>query len=394
MAGVAGDVAQSVGSEFRAFVVRLPSQTSYWTVVDEEYRPVEVVDHYLQHLRFGRGRAVSTNRQYACTLALFLSWCSLTGRRWSDAPSDLHLFVMWLRMTPIERKGSSVGLARGDRRINQVLSVVREFFKHAAATGAADPSVLAALYEIADDRHRPAELRPEGGGLRYVAQPRHRLREQHRDSPDAASPEEFLALLRACQHNRERLLLGVLYFCGLRLGEALGLRREDLHFMPSSRSLGCDHDGAHLHVIRRENVNGAFAKSYRSRTVPVTGQVVAFWDLYDRERAECLEARGCDFVLVNLRHRPLGTPMTPSAAEQSFARLVRRAGLTRRVRPHMLRHSFGTELANADVGLDVVQRLMGHALITSTQVYLHPNGERLREAVDRVSARVPSQPAD
>lgn len=265
---------------------------------------------------------------------------------------------------------------------------MREFFKHAAATAAVDPAVLSALYQIADDRHRPAELRPEGGGLRYVAQPRHQVREQHRDRPDAATPEEFLALVRACQHNRERFLLALLYLCGLRLGEALGLRRQDLHFMPSSRSLGCHHDGAHLHVVRRENANGAFAKSYRPRAVPVPGHVVALWDLYELERSACREATACDFVLVNLRHRPLGAPMTPSAVEQSFVRLVGRAGLTRKVRPHMLRHSFGTELANADVGLDVVQRLMGHALITSTQVYLHPNPERLREAVDRVSARV------
>ena len=374
--------------------MRLPSGTSYWTVVDEEYRPIAEVDHYLQHLRFGRQRALSTNRQYACTLALFLSWCSITGRRWSDAPPDLHRFVMWMRMTPVDRVGSSVGHARGDRRINQVLSVVREFFKHAAATGAVDPSVLAALYQIADDRHRPAELKPEGGGLRYVAQPRHRLREQHRERPDAATPEEFLALLRSCRHNRERLLLAVLYLCGLRLGEALGLRREDLHFMPSSRALGCDHEGAHLHVVRRENVNGAFAKSYRPRMVPVAGHVVALWDLYELERSACPEASNCDFVLVNLRHRPLGAPMSPSAVEQSFARLVRRAGLKRKVRPHMLRHSFGTELANSDIGLDVVQMLMGHAWITSTQIYLHPNGERLREAVDRVSARTQTNGID
>jgi site-specific recombinase XerD len=85
--------------------------------------------------------------------------------------------------------------------------------------------------------------------------------------------------------------------------------------------------------------------------------------------------------------------MTPSAVEQSFARLVARAGLKRKVRPHMLRHSFGTELANAEVGLDVVQHLMGHALITSTQIYLHPKPERLRDAVDRVSARVPAGPS-
>jgi integrase/recombinase XerD len=68
-----------------------------------------------------------------------------------------------------------------------VLAVVREFYTHAVATGAVEGNVLTELYEVADDRHLPAELRPERGGLRYRARPRHRPRAQRSGRPDAAS---------------------------------------------------------------------------------------------------------------------------------------------------------------------------------------------------------------
>ena len=84
--------------------------------------------------------------------------------------------MLYLRSTPISRPGSSRGRTPGANRINHVLAVVREFYKHAVVTGGVGPEVLALLYEVADDRFLPAELRGEAGGLAYRARPRHRLR--------------------------------------------------------------------------------------------------------------------------------------------------------------------------------------------------------------------------
>ena len=234
-----------------------------------------------------------------------------------------------------------------------MLAVVREFFKHAVAAKAVDASVLGALYEVGDDRFLPAELRAEGGGLRYRARPRHQLRAGRAASPEAASQAEWEALLEAATSWRERFLLVLLWFCGLRIGETLGLRRADLHFTGSSTSLGCRVPGPHLHVVHRDgNPNGASAKSRSERTVPVVAWVLAYYDRYTAERLACPAADGCDFVFVNLFHAPLGAPMTASAVRQVMRVLSRRAGLARPVHPHMLRHSSGSEMADAGVPIE------------------------------------------
>ncbi|MCA1681596.1 MAG: tyrosine-type recombinase/integrase [Actinobacteria bacterium] len=370
----------------RAFRIVLPDGRAYWTVVDDGYRKVAVADRFLFDHRFGRDRAESTSRVYAGELASFLSWCSRGGRTLEDGARDLSRFVLFLRTTPTTRAGAGQGRPPGADRINHVLAVVREFFKHAVAARAVQGDVLVALYEIADDRHLPAELRDETGALRYRAQPRHRLRTSRPARPDAVSQQEWEALLGAASSWRDRFLLVLLWFTGLRISEALGLRRSDLHLMASSTSVGCQMPGPHLHVIRRDNPNGSWAKSRHSRAVPVGRWVLDYYDRYLAERLACPAADGCDFVLVNLFHVPLGAPMTASTVRQLFGTLGRRAGLARAVRPHMLRHSTGTELAEAGVAIDVVQQLLGHRSITSTQVYVHPSPGRMRDAVERLEA--------
>jgi len=369
----------------RAFRVELPDGRAYWTVVDAAYDKVTVADRFLFELRFGRDRAESTTRVYAGELARFLVWCAETGRSLEDGAQHLSRFVLLLRSTPTQRPGAGQGHPPGAARINHVLAVVREFFKHAVSSGTVDGSVLAALYEVADDRYLPAELRPEGGGLRYRARPRHRLRPRQKPQATAASQAEWEALLEAATSWRDRFVLVLLWFGALRIGEAMGLRRCDLHFMASSTSLGCSVPGPHLHVVHRENnPNRASAKSRDDRTVPVGTWVLAYYDRYLEERLACPRADACDFVLVNLFHRPLGAPMTASAVRQSFRTLSRRAGLSRAIHPHMLRHSAGASMTEAGVGLDVVQALLGHRSITSTRGYAHPSQAQMRNAVEAI----------
>lgn len=370
----------------RAFRVVLPDGRAYWTVVDDRYEKVDIADRFLFDLRFGRDRAESTSRVYAGELARFLVWCRCTGASLEDAAAELSRFVLHLRTTPTSRPGAGQGRPPGSGRINHILAVVREFYKHAAAMRDVDGKVLAALYEVADDRFLPAELRPEGGGLRYRAAPRHRLRAPRQARPDGATQAEWEALLEAARSWRDRFLLVLLWFSGLRLGEALGLRRSDLHFADSSTAVGCQTPGPHLHVVRRDNPNGAWAKSRDPRVVPVGVWVLAYYDRYVEERLGCAAADDCDFVFVNLRHAPLGAPMTDSGARQLVRGLGRRAGLARPVTPHMLRHATATEMVGAGTPIDVVQAVLGHRSITSTQVYAHPSEARMREAVEAMEA--------
>jgi integrase/recombinase XerD len=376
----------------RAFRVSLPSAERYWTVVDDEYRIVREVDEYLRHLRFGQDVAESTTKAYAESLALYFRWCGRTERDWRTAAERLGAFVTWLKHTPADpdapMAGPGVPLVRGPGRINRILAAVRGFLRHSVSVGNAPAEVLAMLFEVSDDRHLPVDARGENPSLNYVARPRHRLSEPE-IQVDRATDEEVLGLLAACRTARDRFIVIAMSRAGLRRGEVCGLRREDLHFVADASGLGCAMTGAHLHVRRRANVNGAWAKSRRSRAVPVDDLVVLAYDSYVFERHRCREARDCDFVLVNLFHPPLGAPMPPGAINELLARLSRRAGLSRLVHPHQLRHGFASNVMDAGGAVDEAQELLGHARIGSTQIYLHPSSKRLRDAVERVAGPAP-----
>jgi len=181
---------------------------------------------------------------------------------------------------------------------------------------------------------------------------------------------------------------------GLRRGELCGLRRSDVHLGLDSRPLGCEIERAHLHVVRRDNPNGAWAKSRRERAVPLDFLVVGAFDTYEFERMEVPDARDSDFVVVNLFRPPLGAPMRPDAVNELMTAWSRRAGLSRSLSPHQLRHAFGSNVADAGGGLDEVAELLGHASMSSSQVYLHPDPARLRDAIDRVPSPRPQTGTD
>jgi integrase/recombinase XerD len=372
--------------EVRAFPVRLPSSISYWTVLDDDLQVVAEADSYLRHLRLGRDAAESTTNKYAEALALYLRWCGHTGRDWWAA-EQLGGFMTWLQHAPSDPDAPLAGPGarpvRGPGQVNRTLTVVREFLRYQVAVGAAPAEVLARLYRISDDRHLPVEVRGERSDLRYVARPLHRLTEPE-TAVDRASDAEVLALLRACRSARDRFIVVGLARAGLRRGELCGLRREDVHLLVDATALGCEVPGAHLHVCRRPNPNGAWAKSRRPRAVPVDELLVLAYDTYWLERDACRPARDCDFVLVNLSRAPLGAPMRPGALNELLADLSRRAGLARMIHPHMLRHALASNVLEAGGALDEAQALLGHARISSTQPYLHPSHGRLRAAVERV----------
>jgi site-specific recombinase XerD len=365
----------------------MPSGSRYWTVIDDKLRVEPVADRFLRELRFGRDRAESTTRAYAGGVALFLRWCGRTGRDWTTAAADLGLFMIWLRYTPAGDgqvvAGPGAKPVRGDGRINRVLVAVRGFLAFAVVCKEVPQWVLGVIYEVADTRDLPLQAQGEGGGLFYRMRAQHHLKEPE-TAVDRASDEEIVALFMACRSARDRLIVLLLSRAGLRRSETAGLRRSDLHLLPDNRSMGCNVEDAHLHVIRRDNINGAWAKSRHARTVPLDFLVVVAIDQYLLERQQRPAAVNSDFLLVNLFRPPLGSPVTPDAINELFEALCARAGLARSIAPHMCRHAFASNLADTGALLDEIQRLLGHASPWSAQPYLHPSASRLRAAVDRV----------
>ena len=131
---------------------------------------------------------------------------------------------------------------------------------------------------------------------------------------------------------------------------------------------------------REDNENGALAKSTWPRVVPVTKDLVRCHDAYRFERDAVAEAAESDYLLANLWRAPLGRALKPDAVEQLFVRLSGRVGF--RARPHMLRHSFASEVALATKDPALVKELLGHASVSSTDVYLHARWDDMRAAVD------------
>jgi len=371
---------------YRAFWFRTDAG-SYWSVVEDcDYRVEQLADQFLQFARFGRGHTESTSRKYAEAVALYFRFCAERSSDW--ASPDMTAFQMWLRVAPAPRHphperrvwaGPGHAAMRSDNRINLITHAVCEMFKFAAAEGHWDSAKLGQLFELAparayglrDRRHHPSAV--------VLVRRRHSLRPQ-RSARNDAPVDVVKALAAACHNGRDLLLVVLLATTGLRRGEALGLRLNDIHFLPTSQSLGCPVEGAHLHVVPRENSNGARVKREKPRMVPVSAALVGLYDHYRQDRDRCDHARLSDYVFVNLYRSPLGEPMKLHAVNELFTRLSGAVG--HKVTPHMLRHTFGTGAAR-EASLDVVAELLGHASIRSTEIYLHPDVALQRQAIEK-----------
>lgn len=224
----------------------------------------------------------------------------------------------------------------------------------------------------------------EQGRVRQVRVPE--LQVRRAENPERLewieSPNDRAALLNVSLPARDRFLADLLFFSGLRVGEALALFREDLHFLADSSALGCPVRGPHVHVRSNEVLNGARAKS-GPRWVPLPDRVVFSYEDYLFERQEILGSDGNPHVFVNLYRGNRGSAMTYAGVRDLFGRIS--AAISIRVRPHMLRHTRASMwLSGIDtprLDLDTVRVLLGHASLEATSVYVHSRAEDLRAAV-------------
>jgi hypothetical protein len=106
-----------------------------------------------------------------------------------------------------------------------------------------------------------------------------------------------------------------------------------MHLLPDSRVLGCRHEGPHVHVRRRLNANGAFAKARQPRAIPVERDTIETYSRYQYERDEVGEAALVNLVFVNLFHAPLGEPMSYGNTYELFCRLATGAAASSRFVP-------------------------------------------------------------
>lgn len=366
-----------------------------WTVVDDRYVEHDHAAEWLRCLVDAQGRSAGTARSYAGRLALYLTWAATAGVD-ENAPSVewLAVFARWLERTPSrkhrrgrDRRRSSdpkvvmLGTARSPATVDGILTAVVEFVRFAASRGWCDSACAERLSSRVELRFAPAGW-DRGERTDRASVSRRVVRRRRVERPPAMlTAAEVGALVDACSNLRDRFVVEALYATGLRVAELCGLHLTDLHLVPTAAHLGCGVVGPHIHVVRRDdNENGALAKSLWPRAVPVTRELVWCHDAYRFVRDEVPAAGESDYLLVNLWRAPLGRAMSPDTVEQLFVRLSRRTGFY--ARPHMLRHSFASAVALMTKDPALVKELLGHASVTSTDVYLHAHWDDMRAAVD------------
>jgi integrase/recombinase XerD len=300
------------------------------------------IDGYLTYLRVERGLAPATIRAYGADLADFAAARGVS-RAWS-ASADVAIDYLAART----RRGRRDDPGLAPSSLRRRAASLKGFFRFAYGEGLIPVDVAAHV-----DLPKPSRLLPE---TLTVAETEALL--------DAAGGDDG-----GPHRLRDRAILELLYAAGLRISEAIGLDREDLST-----------DGAFVRVI---------GKGDKERLVPVGDIALEWLGRWIAGPRTALLAVG---HVEPRRGGPLflgdrGGRLARQQAWAAVKRAASRAGLAGRVSPHTLRHSFATHLLEGGADLRIVQELLGHASISTTQLYTHLTGERIRDVYSRAHPR-------
>ncbi|WP_189525438.1 tyrosine-type recombinase/integrase [Streptomyces sindenensis] len=358
-----------------------------WVVISSEYELHVEACAFLASLRMA-SRSINTERIYAGRVALYLSYCADHGLDWRRPGLPwLARFLHWMVDEPLPPKGVKAQAEpryREQKTADAIMTTVCGFLQFCGQQGWVSSETVSQLSEQKYLSYLPPGYDAgEDGQFRTVRAKAIKFSVAV-EGYEWLNADQFATLVGLTTRARDRFLVTLLGGTGMRIGEALGLRREDMHLLSNSVGLGCQVAGPHVHVRRRVNSNGALAKARMPRWIPVTDELVTLYADYVFERDKVAEAADVDMVFVNLFRAPLGRAMTYHNAKDLFDRLARRAGFP--VRPHMLRHTAATTWIRNKTPRDVVQNLMGHVSPSSMDPYVHATDEDKREAVERVAA--------
>lgn len=292
----------------------------------------ERIDEFIQFLAIDRG--LSTNYQLSTrhSLETFAEWAAQQGSKslTQIRAEDLSEYLA-------HRK--RLGLAAGSIKAEAV--ALRIFFRR-----------LTHLRELSAD---PTE---------FLGIPR-----IERSLPHTLALEEIERLLGAIPADtaigrRDRAIVELLYGCGIRVSELCGARLENYH--------------------SEERILRVTGKGSKTRLLPIGRPAVAAVDAYlENGRPELVGPKTGAHLFISIR----GKPLTPQRIWQLLREYASLAGLEDKVYPHLLRHSFATHLLENGADLRVIQELLGHADIATTEVYTHVNAKQLRETHRRFHPR-------
>jgi integrase/recombinase XerD len=282
-----------------------------------------LIDRFLDSLWLEKGLSVHTRSAYRSDLALFNGWLEARDLQLDSVGRELILDHLAWRLNDGYKARSTARL----------LSGLRGFYRFLLREGLItnDPTVQVDLPQLG------------------------------RPLPKSLSEADVEALLAAPELDdpiglRDRAMLEVLYACGLRVSELIGLTLEQVNL--------------------RQGVLRVFGKGSKERLVPLGEEAIAWIERYSKEaRPLLLGGKPSDVLFPSLR----GEQMTRQTFWHRIKHQARVAGIAKSLSPHTLRHAFATHLLNHGADLRVVQMLLGHSDLSTTQIYTHIARARLQE---------------
>lgn len=281
------------------------------------------IDSFILYLATERGLSTAYQLSVRQTLDKLLAWADKEGhRRWRDlGTDDLSTFLGHLRKTGLDASSLRIAVVH-----------LKIFFRF-----------LVARHHLEADTADPL-LSPKTASK----------------LPETLNSEAITRLLESVDLSkrlgrRDLALLEVFYASGLRLSEICGARLENL-----------DLDDRFLRVTGKGN---------KTRLVPVGGRALdALQGYLAHERPGLVTRRTSSHLFLSVR----GGPLSPDRVRQIVKERAKQAGVEQNIYPHLLRHSFATHLLENGADLRVIQELLGHADIGTTQIYTHVDQKRLK----------------
>jgi integrase/recombinase XerD len=286
----------------------------------------ELLEKFLYHLSLERGLSSNTIESYKRDLKRYIKYLQTLKRKSFDKIKTQDISKLILKLN---KRGLS------SSTISRNLSVIKSFHKYLIRENLALKNPAEGIESPRLWRKLPVVLNIEE--IKKLL-----------DQPDESDPLSV----------RDKAMLEVLYATGLRISELINLKRSSLLF-----EIGC------VRILGKGN---------KERVVPI-GEVAIDWvNRYLKDfRAELvnLKSKSGDFLFLNAR----GNRLTRMGAYKILRKYVNKAGIKKKVSPHTIRHSFATHLLEGGADLRAVQEMLGHADISTTQIYTQVDREYLKE---------------
>lgn len=279
-----------------------------------------LIADFIHYLDVERGLASMTQISYQQDLMSFQAW--LTSQKRTTFPEDFVVIQAFLKKQNDTKAPASV---------SRMISALRKFYRFLLREGAVKTDPMTKIDTPKKAQHLPATLSgPEIDALMA--------------KPDITKP---LGL-------RDRAIFELMYATGLRVSELIGLRMDQLHL-----------------AMNLLQVTG---KGDKERLVPISPQATEWVNRYLREaRPQLIKQQQPKAVFVNFH----GHALTRQAIWKNLKAYISSVGIQKDVTPHTLRHSFATRLLENGADLRVVQELLGHSDISTTQIYTHLSNQHL-----------------